>query len=622
MIVNRHKKRELINHCLFISLACAFLIILTACGGGDSGSSAPLPSEIITVTGVNPAASGTGVATNTQVHATFNVDMDPASINTSTFTLASPSGINVNGIVSYDASTKTAKFTPAINLAPLTSYTATISGVRDSAGNSMNVPYSWSFVTVTGFWAYDFDASSNPYYFVSAHLAGEGNHCLVYLEDGQVVEPDTINEIVSQFDNNIYANEVMVFGEEPNPGIDGNSKIFIFLHDIKDGYTPNSGSYVAGYFNRLDEYDISISTYSNQKELFNMDIYPGTPGDQIFLSTLAHEFQHMISWNQKTNLRGVFEDTWLEEAMSEIAPVFCFYGTDYTRVIGYQLQPWDSLTDWSNTVFDYSTVYMWAQYMKDRVTNTNSNGHNVFWNINHTSNVGINAVNTALAAIGYGKDFTGIFRDWSLANYLGLTTIPGHPEWSYTSIHTEEGYLTTYGYLPGLPRNDADHVNATTVGGLHMWGLDYFEFTKSGPGTVTWTKTHPTDEAAFIDTYTNAVTFNMVSATPYSYTNKGILITRNPTEFEKWTATGGGTMTFTSVRPGETLLNSSLTKRSYAYQTPPAAMLTPRELLSNISSDPMVKAMSARTGRPIPVCVNYFFRNSEKALREKLSLNK
>jgi len=620
LIINLNKKREL-RYFLLPLLSCIFLIIFTACGGeGDSGSPAP-PLQELAVTEVTPAASAADVGTNTQIQATFNVDADPASISTSTFTLASSSGINVNGTVSYDTATKTATFSPAYSLAPLTSYTATISGVRDTAGNTMNGSYSWSFVTVTGFWAYDSDTSLNPHYFVSAHLVGEGTHCLIYLEAGQQVDPDTINSIVNQFDNAIYASEVMVFGEEPNPGIDGNSKIYIFLHDIRDSYTPSSGSYIAGYFSPLDEYDISISTYSNQKELLNMDIYPGIAGDPVFLNTLAHEFQHMINWNQKTNLRSVFEDTWLNEAMSEIAPVFCTYGPDYERVIQYQNRPWDSLVDWYGQLYDYAIVYMWAQYLKDRVTNTDSYGHNVFWNINHTADVGIDAVNTALAAVGYGKDFAGIFRDWSLANYLGFTTIPGHPEWSYASIHTEEGYPTIYGPLPGLPLNDAYHVNVTTVGGLHMWGLDYFEFIKSGTGTVTWTKTLPTDEAAFIDTSTNTVTFNMASGTPYTYINKGILITRNPTDIEKWTATGGGTMTFSSVREEDTLLDSSLTKRAYAYQ-PPTALLTPKALLSQIASDPVVKSLSAKTGRPIPVCVDYFFRNSEKALREKLSHNK
>jgi hypothetical protein len=564
---------------------------------------------------VNPFAFATEAGMDTQVQATFNVAMDAASINTGTFSLTSLSGINVNGIVSYDAGTRTATFTPSMSLAPLTWYTATISGVRDSFGQSMSTPYSWSFMTVTGFWAYDFVLDSE--YFVSASLVGEGAHCMIYLENGQWVDPNAINEITNQFDNAIYMNEISVFGAEPNPGIDGNTRVFILLLDIRDGYTPTSG-YIAGYFNPLDEYDISVSPYSNQKELFNMDINPGIPGDAEFNRTLAHEFQHMISWNQKTNIRGVFEDIWLEEAMSEVAPLFCNYAPDYSRVIGYQYLPWDSLVTWYGDLYDYSTVYMWSQYVKDRVTNTDSSGHNVFWHINHTANVGMNAVNTALSAVGYGKDFANVFRDWSMANYLGITTIPGHPEWSYTSIHTESGYMTGFGPLPGLPFNDSAHINAPVVGGLHQWGVDYFRLTKPGPGTVTWTMTSPTDEAAFIDLNTNTVTFNMGSGIAYPYTNSGILIARNPTDFEKWTATGGGTMTSTSVRAEETLTVPTYRSKDAVMFKETAGLLTPKALLLEISSDPVLKTLSDKTGRPIPVCVDHFFRDREKALRKDL----
>ena len=480
MGINWFNKR----HIRLIVLSIFFIAVLTACGGGSGGGSST-PSGP-TVTTVSPAKGTTEVAINPppQIQATFSADMDSSTINTNTFTLASPSGVNVSGTVSYDAPTKTVAFTPSISLAPLTVYTATITGAKDSKGNAMS-SYSWSFTTITAFWAYDF--VKNVDYLVSATKVGEGNHCIIYLEQGQSVDTNTINYIISQFDTAIYPNDTSTFGSEPNPGIDGNPKIFILLLDIQDGYSSNpSQGYIAGYFDPMNEHDISVAPYSNQKEMFYMDIYPGTPGDPQFLRTLAHEFQHMINWQQKTNLLDVNEDTWLNEAMSEVAPVICGYGPDYDRVYEYEYMPWDSLVDWYDTIFDYATVYMWGQYMKDRVTNLDSNGHDVFWDIDHTANTGINAVNYALSTVGYAKDFAGVFRDWSLANYFGnQTTISGHPEWSYLSLHTEAGYTADSGPLPGLPVNDADHINASTVGGLHMWGLDYFEYTKTGQGTVT-----------------------------------------------------------------------------------------------------------------------------------------
>jgi hypothetical protein len=157
-----------------------------------------------------------------------------------------------------------------------------------------------------------------------------------------------------------------------------------------------------------------------------------------------------------------------------------------------------------------------------------------------------------------------------------------------------------------------------------MWGLDYFGFIKPGAGTVTWFSTHPTDEAAFIDTSTNTVTFTMLSASPYLYTNSGILIARNPTDIDKWSATGGGTMIFTSMQPadiassdhshGTTLLDHENTKGS-------TDRLTPRELLQQASTDPIIKSLSGKTDRPVPLCVDYFFRDRERELRKKLLNN-
>jgi hypothetical protein len=597
------------------------VVVFNACGGGgggdDGGVSGPAPK----VTTATPVTGTTEVALNTQVKAIFDIDMDSSSINTDTFILLSPSGINVSGTVSYDAATKTATFAPSVNLAPLTTYTATITGAKSKDGVLMDSLYSWGFTTITGFWAYDFVSNSD--YLISATKVGEGSSCVIYLEQGQSFVPDIINSIVGQFDNSIYPNEISTFGSEPNPGIDGNTKIFILLLDIKDGYTPASG-YISGYFDPLNEHDISKSPHSNQKEMFYMDTNPETPGGSRFNRTLAHEFQHLISWHQKSNLLGVYEDTWLDEAMSEIAPVFCGYGPDYEEVFGYELMPWDSLVGWDDEVYDYYTVYMWAQYIKDRVTNSDSDGHGVFWDIEHTENVGIRAVNSALTAVGYGKDFKDIFRDWSIANYFGLTTVLGHPEWSYTSIHTEAGCSTDFGFLPGLPVNNPAHINATTVGGLHMWGLDYFKFTKTGQGTVTWTETNDTDEAAFIDTSNNTVIFSMTSGIPYPFTGTGILIARNPTNTEKWwtiNPDGGGTMTRTSiVAGGET--SAPYLSKSYNINLEPAKesveKVTPKTILLRIASDPVAKAVSSRTGRPISICVYHFFKEREKALRQEL----
>ena len=102
-----------------------------------------------TVVSTVPADLATGVATNATISATFSEPMDPATINTTTFTVRPTStGINIAGTVSYNASTNTATFTPTAPLAGGTAYTATVTtGARDAAGNPMGANKTWTFVT-------------------------------------------------------------------------------------------------------------------------------------------------------------------------------------------------------------------------------------------------------------------------------------------------------------------------------------------------------------------------------------------------------------------------------------------------------------------------------------------
>jgi Ice-binding-like/Bacterial Ig-like domain len=105
-----------------------------------------------TITSTVPANTATGVGINQAVNATFSKAMDPATISTATFTVTGPGSSPVTGTVSYGVSSFIATFTPASNLAPNTTYTATITGAKDVAGNALTsgaAPNPWTFTTGT-----------------------------------------------------------------------------------------------------------------------------------------------------------------------------------------------------------------------------------------------------------------------------------------------------------------------------------------------------------------------------------------------------------------------------------------------------------------------------------------
>lgn len=126
-----------------MSILSVFLI--TGCGGSGGGGHWDEPAPISVVTSTVPFDGATGVPIGNRLTVAFTEPMDPATINTTTFILkqgAAP----VSGIVSYSGLVAT--FTPLSDLAPLTTYTATITaGAKNLDGNPLAQDYSWSFTT-------------------------------------------------------------------------------------------------------------------------------------------------------------------------------------------------------------------------------------------------------------------------------------------------------------------------------------------------------------------------------------------------------------------------------------------------------------------------------------------
>jgi hypothetical protein len=97
------------------------------------------------ITAKSPAAGATGVPLGTTVTATFDEDVQGGTIS---LVLRDGGGNTVPGSLNYNNSTRTATLTPTNSLAAATTYTATVSGVADLAGNVMGSPVVWSFTTV------------------------------------------------------------------------------------------------------------------------------------------------------------------------------------------------------------------------------------------------------------------------------------------------------------------------------------------------------------------------------------------------------------------------------------------------------------------------------------------
>jgi hypothetical protein len=109
-------------------------------GGGAPDTTAP------TVTARTPASGATGVATTITATATFS---EPVQASTVAMVLRNAGGTTVPASVGYNAAARAATLTPTAALAASTTYTVTVSGAADLAGNVMATT-SWSFTTAAG----------------------------------------------------------------------------------------------------------------------------------------------------------------------------------------------------------------------------------------------------------------------------------------------------------------------------------------------------------------------------------------------------------------------------------------------------------------------------------------
>ncbi|MEV4289347.1 DNRLRE domain-containing protein [Nonomuraea bangladeshensis] len=98
-----------------------------------------------TVIETTPAGGAVSIGTDTTIQTVFD---EPVS--GTVLTLKDPAGTPVQGASESAGEDRVTIFTPAQALAPQTTYTAEVSGSRDTAGNTLAAPYTWSFTRGVG----------------------------------------------------------------------------------------------------------------------------------------------------------------------------------------------------------------------------------------------------------------------------------------------------------------------------------------------------------------------------------------------------------------------------------------------------------------------------------------
>ena len=142
-----------------------------------------LPPTIISTIPLDKAID---VAIDTDISAQFSEEMDVLTITDLTFLVTDDLLASVDGVVNYDALTKTATFTPDSDLLLDTEYTATITAdVENLTGTTMEMDFVWTFSTGAG--TVDLKLISP---FAIASAAGIDNTGATHINGDVVLDPN------------------------------------------------------------------------------------------------------------------------------------------------------------------------------------------------------------------------------------------------------------------------------------------------------------------------------------------------------------------------------------------------------------------------------------------------
>lgn len=228
-----------------------------------------------------------------------------------------------------------------------------------------------------------------------------------------------------------------------------------------------------------------------------MDINPGVPGDEEFMSTLVHEMQHLVSFARAVERAAdqggsdpfLQQDTWINEGLSMSAEHLYlgkqlesrtkFFNQDQAGTIrnGNTFYVWaDFSAPVSEVLADYSSAYLFFQWF---YIHANSDSV-VFQEIFDSSFADYRAVESVASRITGVSDWDDMYTSWLQANLLnrssGLqgyrgviaTTVHNHTN-STGSIDLPAGgavYSSIAGsYNPAGTKTEIVHQGITTAGG-------------------------------------------------------------------------------------------------------------------------------------------------------------
>lgn len=326
---------------------------------------------------------------------------------------------------------------------------------------------------------------------INTELAYSGTFADVWVNDNQITA-EQANTLGQEFDRKIYNTDVSNFGNLAN-GI-GNGKINIVCYNIKSDNS-GDGAYVAGYFNPNDLTSGTTSDPSNRSEILYIDAHPlmdtatGSIDVTQAFSTLAHELQHLISFNQRVLVNKGFPfDTWIDEGLSMAAEQLYLGRPLNDRIDYYNVDLFDSirsgqsLLNWQfygDSLANYSLSYLFVQYLRAQVNPADRT--DVFKQLIGDPHSDYQAVQDVIHKdISSRLSFSQFMTDFRIALYYNNTS--GLYGFGDNLGHSSLNRNTASGQIPQLSGGGAVFVPAATkIRQSSNSYLQYINLTPGGP---------------------------------------------------------------------------------------------------------------------------------------------
>jgi immune inhibitor A len=299
------------------------------------------------------------------------------------------------------------------------------------------------------FWVHDIVAEQ--YFQIEARLEALTDVAYFWVQDGHLFDRAGLDSGAVEFSERVVPLVRATFGSEWNPGVDSDPRIHVLHHQPIPG--------IAGYYSSSDQFVAAVEPYSNEREMFYINIGVHTPGSFDWLALLAHEFQHMVHWHADAD-----EPVWSNEGLSELATLIAGYPAASANA--FFNRPDTALLEWNvdpnSNVPDYAAsfafiAFLYGQYGDDGIRHIVAAPGN-----------GPTGIEQGLMALGTPARFDDLFLDWVVANLVDDPTY-------------ENGRLSYRENAFGPVRAEALELGATR-NTVPPYGTDYYDATSAVVG--------------------------------------------------------------------------------------------------------------------------------------------